>query len=79
MSFPLKARKLLSDWSELKEVFKIPKRELVKMRAEHEREADRAAMARSSFSARWVLNIVKCFLNLFSNRKCHFELIPGQM
>ena len=47
-----KARKLLSDWSELKEVFKIPKRELVKMRAEHEREADRAAMARSSFSAR---------------------------
>ena len=52
-----KARKLLSDWSELKEVFKIPKRELVKMRAEHEREADRAAMARSSFSARWVQNI----------------------
>ena len=48
-----KARKLLSDWSELKEVFKIPKRELVKMRAEHEREADRAAMARSSFSARY--------------------------
>ena len=47
-----KARKLLSDWSELKEVFKIPKRELVKLRAEHEREADRAAMARSSFSAR---------------------------
>ena len=48
-----KARKLLADWSELKEVFKIPKRELVKMRAEHEREADRAAMARSSFSARY--------------------------
>ena len=37
------------------QVFKIPKRELVKMRAEHEREADRAAMARSSFSARSVL------------------------
>ena len=34
---------LLEDWKRLKESFKIPKRELVKMRAEHEREVDRAA------------------------------------
>lgn len=38
-----KATQLLEMWKLLKEVFKIPKRELVKLRAEHEREADRAA------------------------------------
>ena len=38
-----KALCLIELWSTLKEVFKIPKRELVKMRAEHEREADAAA------------------------------------
>jgi hypothetical protein len=43
-----KAKQLIEDWKLLKEVFKIPKKELIKMRAEHEREADRAAMARSA-------------------------------
>lgn len=38
-----KAKLLLEEWKNLKEVFKIPKRELIKMRAEHEREADLAA------------------------------------
>ena len=41
-----KAKSLLEEWRNLKEVFKIPKRELIKMRAEHEREADQAADAK---------------------------------
>ncbi len=45
-----KATELLQEWKNLQEVFKIPKRELVKLRAEHEREVDRAAAARSQIS-----------------------------
>ena len=37
-----KAMTLLSAWKLLKEVFKIPRKELVKIRAEHERELDDA-------------------------------------
>lgn len=33
--------KLLKEWSVLKEVFKIPKRERIEQMKEHEREADR--------------------------------------
>ncbi len=47
-----KAAELLEAWSTLQEVFKIPKKELVKLRAEHEREVDRAAAARLSQSLR---------------------------
>lgn len=38
-----KARALLDDWECLKEMFKIPKKELNKLRAKHEEEADQAA------------------------------------
>ena len=37
-----KAQQLLSVWQNLKEVFKIPRKELVKLRAEHEKELDEA-------------------------------------
>ncbi len=47
-----KAKSLLEGWSSLKDVFKIPKKELGKMRAEHEREADRAAMTRFRYPGR---------------------------
>ena len=47
-----RARDLLSAWAGLVEMFRIPKKERQAERREHEREADRAAMARSSFSAR---------------------------
>jgi len=40
-----KAIALLAQWSNLQEFFKIPKRELLAMRAAHEREVDRAAAA----------------------------------
>eukprot|EP00095_Tigriopus_kingsejongensis_P009226 maker-scaffold851_size88925-snap-gene-0.19 protein:Tk09226 transcript:maker-scaffold851_size88925-snap-gene-0.19-mRNA-1 annotation:"hypothetical protein D910_01074" len=38
-----KAQDLLDEWNGLKEVFKIPKRELNQLRAKHEEEADQAA------------------------------------
>ena len=37
-----KAQLLLNNWANLKEVFKIPRKELVKLRAEHEKELDEA-------------------------------------
>ena len=37
-----KAQLLLDNWVNLKEVFKIPRKELVKLRAEHEKELDEA-------------------------------------
>jgi hypothetical protein len=40
-----KAIALLTQWMNLQEVFKIPKKELLAMRAAHEREVDRAAAA----------------------------------
>ena len=40
-----KAIALLAQWNNLQEVFKIPKRELLALRAAHEREVDRAAAA----------------------------------
>ena len=38
---------LLAQWMNLQEMFKIPKKELLALRAEHEREVDRAAAAAS--------------------------------
>ncbi len=45
-----KAAMLLENWKTLKDMFKIPKKERNLLRAEHEREADRAAAARLSQS-----------------------------
>ena len=42
---------LLAQWINLQEMFKIPKKELLALRAEHEREVDRAAAAASEHRA----------------------------
>jgi hypothetical protein len=42
-----KAAALLLQWSNLQEMFKIPKREMLAKRKAHEKEADRAAAAAS--------------------------------
>ena len=39
------AKRLMQDWSDLKEVFRIPKKERVQQMKEHEREADKGVVA----------------------------------
>ena len=46
-----RANALLAQWINLQEMFKIPKKELLALRAEHEREVDRAAAAASEHRA----------------------------
>ena len=62
-----KAIALLAQWLNLQEVFKIPKKELLAMRAAHEREVDRAAAA-----------AVEPRADIFSNRALPKPIVVSQ-